>query len=94
MGGSTLGILKSVEVAEECENVYLETDNYNHPFGVIEYLVDRLGPTRILFGSDMATEPQSLHMGAILYARISDEDKRRILGENMAALLREMGFQL
>lgn len=88
MGGSTEGIVKSVKVAKEHENIFLETDNYNHPFGVIEYLVNEIGASRVLCGTDTATEPISVHLGVILYARISEENKKKILGLNMEKLIK------
>jgi hypothetical protein len=51
-------------------------------------LTEKVGADKILFGSDMPFVNANAQIGKILYARISDEDKRKILGLNMANILR------
>lgn len=86
-GGSTEGFIRSVETAKEHDNLYLELNNYNHHFCEIEYLVKSLGSSRILFGSDFATQAMSAHIGPILFAQISEDEKKDILGLNSKRLL-------
>jgi len=52
-----------------------------------EEYVAMYGAYRILFGSDLTDLPISWGMGQILYARISEADKRLILGGNMLRIM-------
>jgi len=56
-----------------------------------ETYVERYGADRILFGSDLLDLPIAWGLGPILYARIPEEEKRLILGENLKRLLRRYG---
>jgi predicted TIM-barrel fold metal-dependent hydrolase len=47
----------------------------------------KLDPDRILFGSDVPDLPIPVGFGPILYARISDDLKRKIMGLNAQRLL-------
>lgn len=56
-----------------------------------EQYVARYGAERLLFGSDLQDLPIGWGMGPILYARIPEADKRKILGENLKGLLQIYG---
>jgi len=56
-------------------------------YGVVEYLVERAGADKILFGSDLPWYSQHFHTGAVIFARISDDARRKILRDNASALL-------
>ncbi len=68
--------------ARSCPNIFLETCNSLAWYGLIERLVKKAGADRICFGTDMPFMSPDQQIGRILGARISDEDKRRILGLN------------
>ncbi len=51
-----------------------------------EHFVELYGADRILFGSDLTDLPIAWGMAQIVYAKISESDKRKILGENLKAL--------
>jgi predicted TIM-barrel fold metal-dependent hydrolase len=53
--------------------------------------VQRFGASKILFGSDFPDLDTSLNLGPLLTAKISDEDKRLILGLNMERILTTYG---
>ncbi|MAE19263.1 hypothetical protein CMK12_10115 [Candidatus Poribacteria bacterium] len=55
-----------------------------------ERLVEIYGADRILFGSDLTDLPIGWGMAQIIYAKISESDKRKILGENLKALQRKI----
>lgn len=55
--------------------------------GDIEALLDIVPVEKIVFGSDFTDLPIMFGMAPILYARISDEAKRKILGLNAKAML-------
>jgi len=86
-GGTMSGYYESIEVAKKRENIFLETCCSTVIYGIIEMLVNKIGADRILFGSDMPFVNANAQIGKILYAKISDEDKRKILGLNMARVL-------
>jgi len=52
-----------------------------------EDLVKAIGADRLLFGSDLQDLPIAWGLGPILFARLSEEDKRRILGGNLRRIL-------
>ena len=49
-------------------------------FGDMEKMVDAIPADKIVYGSDFTDLPIMFSMAPILYARISDDDKRKILG--------------
>src|SRR5512136_1739338 len=77
-------------------NVYLDVAVVNWYLGragfhrLLKQVIDLVGPDKILFGSDQMNVPQVMPSGvsAILEAPfLSEEDKRKILGENARKLL-------
>ena len=86
-GGTLAGYDAAIEAAKKRENVFLETCCSSVVYGTIERFVREVGAGKILFGSDMPFVNANAQIGKILYAKISDEDKRRILGLNMAGII-------
>ena len=72
--------------AKQYDNIFLETCNSLAWYGLIERLVKNVGADRILFGTDMPFMSPDQQIGRILFARISDEDKRKVLGLNANSL--------
>ena len=68
-------------------NIYLETCSTFRTPGVIEQLVSEAGADRVLFGTDMPLMDPRAQLGKIITARISDEAKRKVLGQNARRLL-------
>ncbi len=86
-GGTPEGIKAAISVTQKTDNTYLDyTLSYNYQ-GLIEWMVKEAGAYRILFGSDATFNSQSAALGKIIYADISDEDKLKILGQNMKKIL-------
>lgn len=86
-GGTPGGYNESIKVAKKQENVFLETCCSSVIYGLIERFVREVGADRVVFGSDMPFVNANTQISKILYARISDEDKRKILGLNMAGII-------
>ena len=86
-GGTPAGYDEAVDVAKKRENIFLETCGSGVIYGMIERFVREVGADRILFGSDMPFVNANAQIGKIMYAKISDEDKRKILGVNMAKII-------
>jgi predicted TIM-barrel fold metal-dependent hydrolase len=70
------------DAAKQCDNIYLDTCNSLAGYGLIERLVNNAGADRIIFGTDMPFMSPDQQIGRVLFARISDEEKRKILGLN------------
>ena len=87
-GGSPSNSLDLVKVAAEEPNVYLDTAasvGYRDDF---REMVRLAGANKILYGSDMPWTCATYQLGRVLLAPITDAQKRRILGENLAALFK------
>ncbi len=67
-------------------NIFLETCNSLAWYGLIERLVKQVGAERICFGTDMPFMSPDQQIGRILGAKITDDEKRRILGVNAQEL--------
>lgn len=70
-----------------CKNVYFDTANSLVMRGNIEYLVKVVGAERVLYGSDLPYADPAYRIGQVIGTRLNDEQLRKILGENMAAIL-------
>lgn len=80
------------EVVADVENLYI----CSCPFlswGQTERYVSMYGADRIMFGSDLTDLPVAWGLGPILYARISEADKRKILGENLLGVMKRYGVR-
>ncbi|MBI3942041.1 MAG: amidohydrolase [Chloroflexi bacterium] len=78
---------QAIAVAQAHPNVYLETCSTFRTPGVIEQLVNEGGADRVLYGSDLPLMDPRAQIGKIITARISDDAKRKVLGENARRLL-------
>ncbi|MHA1832765.1 MAG: amidohydrolase family protein [Candidatus Baldrarchaeia archaeon] len=56
-------------------------------FGDIEKLLKVVNVDKIVYGSDLTDLDGPFGLAPILYAKISEEDKRKILGQNMQRIL-------
>lgn len=75
-----------LENARTLDNLYIDTAYSRGPRGLIEEVVKRIGSTKLLFGSDAALFSAAQQVGRVIAARISDDDRRNILGLNAARL--------
>lgn len=82
-GGSRAEAWKYVD----CKNVYFDTASSFTLRGNIEYLVKVVGVERILLGTDQPHANPAYRLGQVVSARLSDEQMRKILGENAAKIL-------
>jgi hypothetical protein len=85
-GGRYEGHLAAVRLARRYPNVYMDLSGDVYSFGFIEWLVAQVGAQRVLFGSDANWIDPRTHLGRILDADISLEEKSLILGENAQRL--------
>ena len=70
-------------------NVVVDLAYSNIFYESIERLVAMVGASKIVFGSDFPLHDLSYQLGRILFAKLTDEEKRMILGRNMLRILGE-----
>jgi len=77
---------EAILAARETENLYIETSTLDIVSG-IDFLRENLEAEKIIFGTGIPFNAPSVQLIMIKSAAISEEDKRKILGENMQKLL-------
>jgi predicted TIM-barrel fold metal-dependent hydrolase len=75
------------EAVRKHDNIWLETCSSFAWYGLIERLIAMGGADRVLFGTDMPFMSPDQQIGRVLFARITDEAKRMVLGLNAQRLL-------
>ena len=81
-------IFKRIDTVAKNPNFYLDTSGYGHDrVGVLEYAVEKIGPDRILFGSDFTINDPGTVIARIRNAFITDEQKVKILSGNLVSLI-------
>ena len=77
-----------IDVMLECDNVYLDLSGTGlFRYGMLKYLVERVGAERILFGSDYPICNPNMYIHAVEFEKISDSDKELIFSQNAKMLL-------
>ncbi len=76
------------ETMKKYKNLYVCSCPVHTPL-IVERVVDAVGADRFMFGSDLTDLPVAWGFGPILFARISEAEKRLILGENLKKVLQE-----
>jgi hypothetical protein len=87
-------IFKRIDAVAAHSNTYLDTSGYGHDrVGMLEYAVKTIGDDRVLFGSDFSINCPATVIARIENAFLTEEQKKRILSENLQALLRKLQAQ-
>ena len=76
----------TIKALRHAPSVYLDTSGSVTDAGVVDMAVRMLGADRLVFGCDMSL---TAGMGRIRAAELSAADKEKVLGGNMAAILKE-----
>jgi predicted TIM-barrel fold metal-dependent hydrolase len=79
---------RGIAEVKHLPNVSVDTSAGYPEEGMIEYAVEQLGADRVYYGSDLPIREQSVTIGRILGARITQKDRQKILYDNAARLLR------
>jgi predicted TIM-barrel fold metal-dependent hydrolase len=77
-------------VMKQFANVYTNIWSYG-PMGWLERGIREVGSGKFMLGSDGFLNALSVGIGPVVFANISDEDKRLVLGETAARLLDKVG---
>ena len=78
-----------MEFMREYPNIYAEVDYTAAPNGLLEYYAEQVGADRVLFGTDAAMRDQRPQAGWFVFSRLSEEEKRLMLGGNFNRVLRK-----
>ncbi len=84
--GSGFAYQPYIEAAKRVSNLYLDLTYSREHTNMIELFVKEIGADRIVWGSDAPCFSMSHQIGKMLFARIADTDKRKIIYDNAAAL--------
>lgn len=88
-GNEYVDIWKRIDLVAQHPNTYLDTSGYGHDrVGMLEYAVKKIGPDRVLFGSDFSINDPSTVIARIKHAFLSEEQKQKIFSGNLQALLK------
>lgn len=79
-------------LARQFANVYLETNYTSVPCRMLSFLAQTAGTDKVLFGSDTPMRDPAPMLGWVVYDRLSDDQRRAILGGNLLALCRRIGY--
>jgi len=78
----------AAELARDLPNVYLDFVTSTQERGKIETLIAALGAERLLFGTDQSLLDPIRPLAAVAEARLTESDRRKILGENARKLFK------
>jgi uncharacterized protein len=76
-----------IQIAKDCENIYLELAGSAAPRGVIQRFVEEAGAGKVIWGSDICFINQAQQLGKVLGAHITEEARIAILSGNALAIL-------
>lgn len=79
---------KSIQVARDHPHVYLELTAAYAVNGMIEKMVQEVGSSKILFGTDLPWFDPHYGIGCVLFSRITDDDRHNILHRNAESILK------
>ena len=76
-----------IEAVNKVPKVYIDTAGSLDTFGGFETLVSNVGAKKIVFGSDMPLFDARNQIARIITSKITEKEKKQILGENTIKLL-------
>jgi predicted TIM-barrel fold metal-dependent hydrolase len=78
-------LMTAIKLAKKQNNIYLETSGNTYFF--IEYALKKLGPSKLIFGSDFPHEHPLVLINTINILQLDEEEKLQILEENIKKIL-------
>ena len=79
---------KNCSVAKKHKNVVLDITYTSCLRGMVEFLVSEVGADKVLFATDMPMRDPAPQLGWVCYAKISANDKNKLLSENILRILK------
>ena len=83
-GGTSAEVARTVR---DFPTIYVETCSSGLRYGGIEYAVKHGRADRVLFGTDMPLLDAAQQLAKVIVCRITDEEKKMVLGGNAIRLL-------
>ena len=84
-------IFRRIDLVAQHPNCYLDTSGSGHDrMGMLEYAVQRIGPERVLFGSDFSINDPGSVIARVENSFLTEEQKEQVLSRNLEALLRKV----
>ena len=90
-GFGSEGADQSIAACLKYPNIYCEITGSVIVYGTLERMVNQLGADRVLFGTDLPFLDARPQVGRVAFAKISDDDKRKVFGLNAARIFGIMG---
>lgn len=87
-GATARGIDSSINAARQSDGIYLDLTSSLLLRGMLEKMVSSVGADRVLFGTDIPFLDCRPRIGYVCIARLTDGEKRAILGLNTKRLFR------
>ena len=81
------GSRKLIPLLEEFPNLHIEFSAFQAN-RIIEFLVEKIGSSQLLFGTEMMNKSPGAAKAFLDYAEISEENRRKIASENLIRLLK------
>lgn len=78
---------RGVDAIEKCPNVWVDTSGAQPVAGMTEYAVQKLGESRVIYGSDFPIRDLHASLSKVLGANIPDNSKERILARNWEEMM-------
>jgi predicted TIM-barrel fold metal-dependent hydrolase len=78
---------EAIALIKDRNNVLIEITYTPVPQDIIEFIVSEVGAGKIVFGTDAPMRDPRPQFGWTIYSKLSTEEKRKILGENMLKVL-------
>ena len=78
---------EAIGVVMDSENTYLDICAMGRHFGSLEYMVSKVGPERVVFGTDGPFHDWHAEIANVALSRIPESSKKLIFGQNMKQLL-------
>ena len=88
--GNVFYINASIDIARRHAGVYLETSGMPMPTKIVD-AIDALGPTRVLYGSDMPVYHPQSEIDKVRLSGLSEDLVDRVLDKNARALFLKEG---
>jgi len=88
-GGSWAFAREVAAAVQVHPNIMAELTYTGVPNGLIEWLCAAIGADRVLFGSDAPMRDPRPQLGWCVYTRLSLTEKKQVLGDNFARILRQ-----
>ncbi len=76
-----------IDAVRKYDNIFADTTVSVAYDGAVEYAADKLGTDRLCYGSDIPFYDCRHVVGKVATSKLSDADKRKILGENARRIL-------